>query len=161
MPIIANSPLSSSVANDTFMDRTVDTDTIGRVSLLDTVNAESGGTVANVQERLNENTLKLNASQVLLASESMTVDSIHKKQYFRISGNGTAVTLTDPFSAEPKDGTFIYIVGTDDSLPVTLSFSDTTNGLFINGNATLKRGYMIQLVYDAVLERYFELGRNF
>lgn len=161
MPIIANSPLSSTVANDTFMDRTVDTDTQGRLSLIDTTNAESGDTISNAQERINENTIKINTSQTLLASESMTIDSIHKIQYFRIAGNGSAVTLTTPFSANPKDGTRIFIVGTDDTNTVTLSFSDVSDGLYLNGDATLKRGYMLQLIYDESLSRYFEIGRNF
>ena len=161
MPIVANSPLSSSVANATFMDRTVDTDTQGRLSLIDTTNAESGDTVTNAQQRINENSIKQNAAQTLLASESLTLDTIHKLQYFRISGNGTAVTLTTVFSNTPKDGTRIFIVGTDDALTITLSQEDVSNGLYINGDATLKRGFMIQLIYDAVLERYFEVGRNF
>lgn len=161
MPIQANSPLSSSVANDTFMDRTVDTDTIGRLSLLDTVNAESGDTVLNVQQKLNETSIKQFDAVSLLASESLTFDDVHKIQYFRVSGTATPVTLTTPFSNSPKDGSRVYIVGTDDTLTVTFSFDDVSNGLFLNGDATLKRGYMIQLIYDAVLERYFEIGRNF
>lgn len=143
------------------MDRTVDTDTQGRLSLIDTVNAESGDTISNVQQRVNENTIKQNASQVLLASESMTLDVIHKLQYFRIAGNAAPVTLTTPFINTPKDGTRIYIVGTDDTNTVTLSVEDVAGGLYINGDATLKRGYMLQLIFDAELNRYFEIGRNF
>lgn len=160
MPVQPNSPLSSSVVNDTFMDRTVNTSTIGQVSLENTDSA-SGDTISNIQQTINENTIKINAAVDLLASESLAIDAVHKIQYFRVSGNGSAVTLTTPFDSNPKDGTRIFIVGTDDSLTVTFSISDTTNGLYINGDATLKRGYMLQLVYDAVLERYFEIGRNF
>ena len=160
MPILANSLLSSSVANDTFMDRTVDTDTTGVVSLLNT-DAASGDTISNAQQAINENSIKQNATVSLLASDSLAIDDVHKLQYFRVAGNGTAVTLTTPFDNEPKDGSRIFIVGTDNSLTVTLSFSDTTNGLLINGDAILFRGAMIQLIYDAVLERYIEIGRNF
>lgn len=143
------------------MDRTVDTDTQGRLSLIDTVNAESGDTISNVQQRVNENSIKQNASQVLLASESITLDVIHKIQYFRIAGNLTPVTLTTVFSNTPKDGTIVYLVGTDDTNTVTMEVNDTAGGLYINGNATLKRGYMLQLIYDGELDRYFEVGRNF
>lgn len=160
MPIQANSPLSSSVANDTFMDRTVDTDTIGKLDLNNT-DPTSGDTISNIQQRINENTIKQNATVSLLAGDSLAVDSVHKLQYFRVAGNGTAVTLSTPFDSTPKDGTRIFIVGTDDSLTVTFSSSDVVDGLYLNGDATLFRGAMLQLVYDAVLQRYFEIGRNF
>jgi len=160
MPIASNSPLSSAVANDTFMDRTVNTDTIGQLGLLNT-DPESGETITNTQARINESTLKINPSASYLSSESIALDAIHKRQYFRVAGNGTPVTLATPFNSNPKDGTEIFIVGTDDSLTVTLQQDDSTNGLYLNGDATLFRGAMIHLIYDAVLERYFEVGRNF
>ncbi len=160
MPITANSPLSSSTANATFMDRTVDTDTIGKLALSNTA-PESGDSIVNVQQRVNANTMKVNPSVSLLASESLTIDSVASRQYFRVSGNGTSVTLTTPFSGSPVDGAEIFIVGTSDSLTVTFSVDDVADGLYLNGDATLLRGYMLHLIYDDVLERYFEIGRNF
>ena len=160
MPIIEDSPLSSSTANATFVDRTIDTSTIGRLSLLNTL-PESGGTIANPQQRINENTLKINPASSLLASESIALDGVHKRQYFRIEGNLTSVTLLTPFTGSPKDGTEIIVVGTSDSQTVTISHSDTAGGTFLNGDATLKRGYMLHLIYDDVLDRILEIGRNF
>lgn len=160
MPITANSPLSSSTANATFMDRTVDTDTIGKLALSNTA-PESGDSIVNVQQRVNANTMKVNPSVSLLASESLTIDSVASRQYFRVSGNGTSVTLATPFSGSPVDGAEIFIVGTSDSLTVTFSVDDVADGLYLNGDATLLRGYMLHLIYDDVLERYFEIGRNF
>lgn len=160
MPITANSPLSSSVANDTFMDRTVDTNTIG-VLALENGNSESGDNVTNVQERLNESAIKQFPTASLQASDSLTVNEIHKVQYFRVAGNLSAVTLTDPFTGTAKDGTIIYIVGTDDTLTVTIDTDNSAGGTYVNGSATLKFGYVLTLVYDAELDRYLEIGRNF
>ena len=160
MPITANSPLSSSVANDTFMDRTINTNTIGQLTLENTDTA-SGDAVANTQERINENSIKGGATLSLLAGDSITPDTIHKIQYIRVVGNGGAVTLADPFDSNPKDLTRILIVGTDDTNTVTFESDDVAGGLYINGNATLLRGYVLELIFDETLDRYIEIGRNF
>lgn len=160
MPITANSPLSSSVANDTFMDQQVDTQTVGRIGL-NNVLAESGDAIANAQQKINENSLKDLGSITLLTSESITLDEVHKIQYVKVEGNGGAVTLNTPFANQPKDKTKILLVGSDDTNTVTFEVNDSVNGLYVNGNATLLRGYILELIYDAQLQRFLEVGRNF
>lgn len=160
MPIAANSPLSSETANNTFMDQQVDTQTVGRIGLNNT-EAESGDVIVNIQQVINENSIKDLGSLTLLPSDDITFNVVHKIQYVKVSGNGGAVTLTNPFANEPKDKTRIFIVGSDDTNTVTFEVDDVVNGLYVNGNATLLRGYILELVYDADLQRFLEIGRNF
>lgn len=54
MPIVFKSTLSSSVANDTFLDKTIDDATIGVFSLNNITNVDSGSFIANAQRYINE-----------------------------------------------------------------------------------------------------------
>lgn len=54
MPIQANSPLSSAVANATFLDKTVDDETLGVLGLQNTTNVDSGDVIDNAQRYINE-----------------------------------------------------------------------------------------------------------
>jgi len=85
-------------------------------------------------------------------------------QYRRIESTGGAITLdSTPFNAAslPEPSTIILLVGVSDTDTVTLTYDDSQYGCLVNGNATLLRGYTLQLMYDDILERFIEMGRNF
>ncbi len=159
-PIAANSPLSSDVANNTFMDRQVDTSTVGRIDLNNAL-PESGAPIVNVQATINGLSI-IPVATVSVPNGSQIDLTTSKVQYIRVVGDGAPVVVDPtPFSSPPADGTTIYLVGTDDTDTVTLQFNDTPFGAYINGDATLKRGYTLTLIYDGVLQRYVEISRNF
>lgn len=161
MPIDLNSTLSSSVANATFMDQTVNTQTVGQLSLNNTDSA-SGSSVSNTQREINKSTKIVNAAEIVDAAGQLTLDELSMNQVFRVTGNGAPITLNALlFSNQPIDGCEIIIIGQDDTNTVTISFNDSQYGQYINGSATLKRGYLLRLIYDAGLERFIEVGRNF
>ena len=60
MPIAANSPLRSSVANDTFLDKTIDDGTVGKLAL-NNADPISGAAIPNAQEAINNNTNSIQA----------------------------------------------------------------------------------------------------
>ena len=143
------------------MDRTVDTDTLGVLSLNNT-NTASGSLIPNAQASINKNTALGFATQVIVNGGDITPHTISSLQYYRLVGDGAATSLASlAFSANPPDLTTILLVGTDDTFTVEATSSDVSSGLYLNGNAVLKKGYILQLIYDATLQRYLEIGRNF
>lgn len=160
MPISFKAPASSALLNSTFLDKTQDDATIGKLDLNNS-DSESGNPIINVQSRLNSVTPVVNATIVLGGGDQIALSESYY-QYIRIVSDGGTVFLNSlPFSSQPLDGSIIYLVGTDDTNDVTIEFNDSQFGAYINGDATLKRGYVLTLAYDAVLERYLEISRNF
>ena len=53
MPIIFSSKLNSVVANATFLDKTIDDETVGILTLNETASGNSGDQVANLQREIN------------------------------------------------------------------------------------------------------------
>lgn len=85
-------------------------------------------------------------------------------QYRPIAGNGGAVTAsTTPFGSggEWISSTCIVLRGTSDSNTVTIPNNDAQYGAILNGTAILRNNYVIELIYDALAERWIERGRNF
>lgn len=162
MGIVFGSNLSSTVANATFLDKTQDDSTIGIVSLANTDPA-SGDSVANAQAQLNANKRIVNAQAAKASTSQFTLNTISLDQLFRPIGDGGAVTLNSLlFSNQPVDGTLITIIGQDDTNTVTITSNDVQYGQILNGSSvTLAKGYSLQFFYDAGLERFIEISRNF
>ena len=161
MPIILNSKLSSTVANATWLDKTQDDATVGKLSLNNT-DTVSGSSVANTQREINKNSKAINASISYLDGDDIVVDSLSLSQIFRLVGNAAPVTLNVlAFNNQPLDGSEIMLIGQDDTNTVTITLNDVQYGQYINGTATLKRGYVLRLIYDAGLERFIEISRSF
>lgn len=159
MPIVFSSPLSSATANATFLDKTT-ADTMPNVLTLS--EASSGGTITNTQQQINTNTKIIFGESAKSNGDQLTPNALSLSQEFRLIGDASAVTLNVlPFDSQPADGTVITLVGHDDTNTVTIPLNDSQFGCYINGDATLLRGYILQLVYNDELERYLELGRNF
>jgi len=164
MPIQFKSKLVSQVANDTFLDKTINDETIGILSLNEVLSGNSGSQVVNTQLRINQNTKIVFAEQVKAAASTITLDPISHWQEVRVSGSGGPVTLnTFPFTNAKvvDDGTEITIVGHSDANPVTIEDNTNPFGILSNGFATLQRGYTITYIYNDELELYIEKSRNF
>lgn len=161
MPIALNSKLSSTVANATWLDKTQDDATVGKISL-NNIDAVSGASISNAQREINKSSKVVNASTSYLDGDDITLNTISLLQVFRLVGNAAPVTLTSLlFSNQPLDGTELILIGQDDTNTVTINLNDVQFGQYINGTATLKRGYVLRLIYDAGLERFIEISRSF
>lgn len=220
MPIAFKSKLSSSVANATFLDKTIDDLKKGILGLYK-VSPSDPDAVADVQVFLNEQAdvsgiagegdataktyssheiiadgdnrkvaigkldaqVKINldtnnAQAILITNNTRLVvtneavadagtiskSDVIYNQVRRVSGDGAAVTTSNtPFgdSSAPVDGTIIVLRGTDSTNTITIPSQDIAFGCILNGDATLENYYEIELMYDAVANRYIEQRRNF
>jgi len=162
MPIVLNSKLKSEVANNTFLDKTIDDITIGILGLNKAT--VSGDQVIDVQLEINKARKIVYAEQTKLDTSTITLDAISLNQEVRLSGSGAPVTMNIlPFTGAKvvSDGCEIMLVGHDDTNTVTFEFNDVQFGLLLNGNATLGKGQTLVLNYNDELERYIEIARNF
>lgn len=163
MPIVFKSTLSSAVTNATFYDKTIDDATIGRLDL-NNILAESGSSITNTQRQINRNTVLVPNAATVASGGDITLDVISMHQIRKVSGTGGAAILdVQPFGVviQPLEGTIIVLVGTNDTNTIKFLHNDAQYGCWLNGDATLSRGDILQLYYDSSLERYVEIGRNF
>lgn len=164
MPIVFNSKLSSQVANDTFLDKTQDDETVGLLCLNETLSGNSGSKVANPQRQLNIDRKVVFGQSSVSAGATLSPDALSVNQEFRLIGDAGAISMNVlPFGSSQVvlDGCEIHIFGHDDTNTVTFTHNDVQYGLLLNGNATLQRGFCIKLIYNNELERYIEVARNF
>ncbi|MFT5519642.1 MAG: hypothetical protein ACI9IA_000225 [Enterobacterales bacterium] len=161
MPIIFKSKLSSSTTNATFLDKTINDETIGLLGL----NAPlSGLAITNTQLSVNQNSKLIIAESAISASGTIPLDADSMNQEHRVVGDGSAISLNIlPFTGAKvvNDGSIVNIVGHSDTNTVTVALNDVQFGCYINGDAVLLRGYILTLIYNDELERYIEVGRNF
>lgn len=161
MPIQFGSRLRSQIANETFLDKTIDDTTTGKLNLANSDSA-SGDPVNNVQKEIN--TSKKYISSLLSVDENsqISLQALSSVQIYRVQGNLVPVTLNSlVFSSQPLDGTEIILIGQSDTNTVKINFNDSQGGQYINDDATLKRGYILRMIWDSELERFLEIGRNF
>lgn len=164
MPIVFGSKLKSTVANATFLDKTIDDITIGILGLNETASGGSGDEVLNTQLEINKSRKIVFAEQVKANGGTITLDLLSFDQEVRLSGSsGSIIMNVLPFSGVKivEDGTKIMLVGHSDVNKVTFLYNDSQFGLLLNGDATLERGSTLILNYNDELERYIEVGRNF
>tara|TARA_R110000787_G_scaffold155577_2_gene269298 strand:- start:84 stop:578 length:495 start_codon:yes stop_codon:yes gene_type:complete len=164
MPINFKAPLSSSVANATFLDKTIP-DTMAATLTLDDSDIVSGSTIGNAQLSINRNT-SLSFSEVTKNDgDTITVNSISGNQDHPLIGNGAPVTLNAlPFGAFEimPTGTVIYVSGGSDTNTVKLTDNRLVDyGCVLNGSATLGEYDTITLKFNILKKRYIEIGRNF
>ena len=162
MSVNDGQPVDAATTNAAFMSRTVDTSTIGVVSLN---NPSSGGTISNLQETVNNALIRESfATQTITASGAITISG-EKVQYRPVEGDAGAVTTnSQPFGLTPStfvQGKMIELLGTNDTNTVTIPYSDTQYGCLVNGDCTLGKGNLLVLIYDSTLERWIEYSRNF
>lgn len=85
------------------------------------------------------------------------------QQAIEVAGSGGPVILSStPFgSSTPNDKTVVRLFGTSDTNTVTINSSDVAKGVYVNGQAVLFLGYVIDFMYIASINRWMETSRNF
>lgn len=85
------------------------------------------------------------------------------QQFIIVAGASGAVTLSStPFGTSGfTDGMSIRLVGNSNTNTVSLSNNDASNGVILNGSATLFKYDMIELQYSSTFSRFVEVSRNF
>jgi hypothetical protein len=142
------------------LDKTINDSTIGILGL-NNDDVLSGSSVNNVQREINKSS-RTKSLAFYLDNDTITLNAISQNQIIKLSGNSAPITLNNlTFSNQPLDGTRILLIGQDDTNTVTINLNDVQFGQYINGDAELKRGYILELIYDSDLERFLEIGRNF
>lgn len=168
MGLPLNAPAKSTLVNETFVFKKVN-DTLVGIYTLSNTDPSSGDSIANLQREINKSKKVIFPQENKADGSLFAPNSISLDQEFRVIGDGSAVTMdAKPFgnTKSVEDGAELKIVGHDDTNTVTLlAAADFDTGgdysLYINGNATLKRGYVITLIYNDELKRYVEKSRSF
>tara|TARA_A100001201_G_scaffold142276_1_gene140003 strand:+ start:1017 stop:1502 length:486 start_codon:yes stop_codon:yes gene_type:complete len=161
MSVSFGSAVTSSNVNNAFVSKSADSTMAG---VLDLNESSSGARVTNVQQDINNLKSKTNASATVASGGTITVLVNQREQYFRVSGNGGAQSLSStPFGTAGNwtDGTIVRLVGTHDTNTISLDHSDTDNGAVLNGDCTLKKYNILSLIWDTELNRWIEISRNF
>lgn len=181
MTVAFKSPLTSANVNAAFMSKNSDTGTTGKINQTNITDAtdetdgafhtEGGMSVAKklyVGDSINAvtffNLVKDFASQSVVGGGTVSADVNQTFQMRRVVGNaGPAVLSLSPFGdlSSATKPILIMLIGQDDTNTVTITYSDTANGAYVNGEATLKKGYSIFLIWDPTNQRLYELCRNF
>jgi len=159
MSVQANSPVTSSNVNSAFVSRTDDTSTIGVLAL---ENAGSS-TVSDVQQLLNHLKWTVSTVQNVSASGTLTFSTTDLNQVLTVAGDsGAQDSSNTPFgSSAPSDATTIRIIGTSDTNTVGFQYNDSDYGILLNGDCTLARGDVLEIMWNTELVRYVEISRNF
>lgn len=103
------------------------------------------------------------ANENISAGGTVTTSATVGQQYRRVTGSGTAITLsTTPFGSGGgwSDGLVVRLVGQSNTNTVTLVNSDTAKGAVINGNMILGQYDVIELQYDSSADRWIEISRR-
>lgn len=148
--------VSADVSNGAFLARNGDSDTVGKIDLLEG-NSDS---IVDVQKVINQG-LPKNSTQVVTTVISIT--EVKDTNIIRVDA-GSVVTLdSTPFGPSDVnfvDGMTVLIIGLNDTNTVTIEHSDEDYGCILNGNITLERFVTITLAYDSTLKRFIEVARN-
>lgn len=107
-------------------------------------------------------------TQTLTNGGQINLNLVVGMQYRRVQGTSDVNTGASPDTASttpfgtstPSDGVVVRLVGMSDSQVLKLVNSDISKGALLNGDIVLGLGDIIDLQYDAVLDRYIEIGRN-
>lgn len=160
MTVAYGSAVSSSNVNNAFVSKTADSTMVG---VLDLNEASSGDRITNVQQEINNLKNSTNASATISAGGTISVSTTERVQYFRVSGDGGAQSLSStPFgSASWIDGTIVRLVGTSDTNTLSLDHNDADNGAILNGDCTLAKYNILSLIWDSEFNRWLEISRNF
>lgn len=94
---------------------------------------------------------------------AVTISLSQGQQVIEVAGASGPVTLsTTPFGGSaPNDKTVVRLFGTSDTNTVTISSSDIAKGVYVNGQAVLFLGYVIDFMYISSIDRWMETSRNF
>lgn len=161
MSVSYGSALTSANVNGAFVSKSADSTMAG---VLDLNDSASGDRITNAQQEINNLKNKTNASATVSSGGTVSLSTTQRVQYFRLSGDGGAQSLsTTPFGTAGGwiDGTIVRLVGTSDTNTISLDHNDADNGAILNGDCTLAKYNLITLIWDSELARFIEIGRNF
>lgn len=157
MPINNGEDANEANFNRAFWDREGDTDTTGKVSLLES----SSPDVIDLQATIGR------FQQAVFTQSPMTIIGLFVNsnvQVPRVAGSGGAVTLNAaPFGTITDNfinGMLIHVTGMDDTNTVTIENNDIDYGCLMNGNITLSKYDIITFIYDSIEKRFIEVSRN-
>jgi hypothetical protein len=85
-----------------------------------------------------------------------TNDSVQVWRY--TGGSAQVLTSIDPTSL--GSGSIVEIVGTDNTNTITVNYSDSANGIILNGSWVGSRFSVLTLRWDASFTRFLEVSRN-
>lgn len=146
--------------NTSFMSREEDTSTIGKLGLEEA----NSSTISDAQLEINKNMRKGFSTESISASGTVQTNTENMDQVRRVQGDGAAVTLSStPFGGAGgwPTGTIVRVIGQSDTNTVTIEHSDEDYGAMLNGNATLKQFFILELMWDNDALRWIERVRNF
>lgn len=159
MSVQSNSPVTSANVNTAFMSRTSDTSTVGIIAL-----SNAGSTsVSDLQLLLNHLKWTVSTVQTVSASGTLTYSTTDLNQVLTVAGNAGAVSASNtPFgSSAPTNATTVRLIGTNDTNTVGFQYADVNYGILLNGDVSLGKGDVLELMWNTELSRWIEISRNF
>ena len=164
MSVSNGQPANQSTFNTAFVSRTAaQTDTASKLDLLNTDTA-SGPSITNVQATLNGSKITVNVSESIVSNGEITIADILGNQTVQVQGDsGAQVASSTPFgnAFTIPDGAVIKVVGQDDTNTLQLLHNDADYGCILNGNATLFRFDVLELIWNQSELRFIEANRSF
>jgi hypothetical protein len=152
---------NASTFNAAFVSKNIDSTVISKITLNDP-SPESGDSISNVQEELNNKTFKPFVVEQISAGGAITTSitlGMQRRKVVSDGGNISAAAQLFGAVGGWPDGTQIRLVGTDNTNSVTIEYNDIDYGLIINGNFTLTKHARITLEWDADELRWVEIQR--
>ncbi len=182
MSVINGQPANATTFNNSFVSRSGSTDASGVVSFLNKTEAtsDSDGAVrvsggmgiaknlfvgGSINAANMMGIIKVYENQQISDGDILLIDNNQSIQFRSVSGHIPEVGANIlPFGSNLSglsDGTIVILMGSNDVNAIKISFNDSRYGAYINGDAILKRGYILTLIWNATLERFFEIARSF
>lgn len=111
----------------------------------------------------------LTATQAISSGGTITTSTSDKMQARKVQGaSAPQVASTTPFGVSGgwKDGAVISLIGADDINTLSITPTDVNYGILpgVGGGASdceLKKGFIVEYIWDATLIRFYEKTRNF
>jgi hypothetical protein len=98
--------------------------------------------------------------QALGASGQISIFNFPQQGLYLKSTGGAVTINNSPFDTPPPDGAIMHLVGLSDTDYCIIPVSDTAGGFIGNGDVYLQRYKTLTVVYNAELQRFFEMGRS-
>jgi len=160
---VANGELANQTTfNVSFMSREADTDTIGKVDLLNGDTA-SGASITNLQKEVNNKSFKPFAAQAISGGGTVTTSGTLGMQRRKVISSGGALTASvTPFAGVDIwiDGLQIMLLGTSNTDTLAFVHNDADFGMILNGDIILSKFSQLTVQWDKSELRWFEVTRN-
>lgn len=99
----------------------------------------------------------------IVSGGTVAISLVAGQQAIEVSGAGGSASLsTTPFGiSAPNDKTVVRLIGLSDANYISISNSDVAKGVYLNGDAVLYLGNVIEFMYIQSIDRWVESSRNF